>query len=93
MSYSVEYNPEFHKQYPICLKKNKVSLKIIFALLLLCIVIYGVKSGRVIEYLIPGDNEVTVSAFSDMVKTVRQGGSVSESIQTFCKEIISTGIE
>ncbi len=93
MSYCVEYNPEFHKQYPLVLKKNRLPIKIIGAMLLLSVAIYGIKSGGVVEHLIPGDDEVTVTAFSDMVKTVRQGGSIGESIQTFCREIITSGME
>lgn len=93
MSYSVEYNPEFRKQYPLILKKNKLPLKIIGAMLLLSVAIYGIKCGKITEYLVPGDNAVTVSAFSDMVKTVRQGGSVGESIHTFCREIITSGMK
>ena len=40
------------------------------------------------DILIPGDNEVTISAVSSLVENVQSGEPVYESLVTFCDEII-----
>jgi hypothetical protein len=42
-----------------------------------------------LDFLIPGDREVTKEAFNTMVEDVREGESVSEAITAFCEEIFA----
>ena len=91
MSYSVEYSPELKKRYPA---RQKVRQKSVLSLLLLLIVsvsIYALMQGGWMQYLIPGDPEVTTSAFSALVEDVISGEPIHQSILTFCQEIISNG--
>lgn len=42
-----------------------------------------------LDFLIPGDRDVTKEAFNTMVEDVREGERVSEAITAFCEEIFA----
>lgn len=88
MSYNITYNPELKKRYPIVRKNNSKPLNIVVIMLVGFIAVYGLMKIGFIRYLIPGDPEITVEAFSAMVKRVGQGETVGNAIVDFCKEII-----
>ena len=48
--------------------------------------------GRVglLDFLIPGDNEVTKKAFSNMIQNVREGENVKRAVVVFCDEILDS---
>ena len=43
------------------------------------------------DLLLPGDEEVTAAALEGMVSDLRDGQSIGEALETFCKEIIAGG--
>ena len=89
MSYCVEYNPELKNRYPT---SKKPSVKLPVKALLCCgaaiIAVYMIASSGVLQYLIPGDPEVTTEAFSDLLNEIGEGEPVREAFIDFCKEII-----
>jgi len=89
MSYSVSYNPELKKRYPIIQQKKKLGHRVLW--LALCAVSIGVllASNGWLRYLLPGDPDVTAAAFSSLVERVASGVSVKESIYIFCEEILT----
>ena len=90
MSYHIEYNPEVNIRYPILKvkKRNKGSLAALFVFCAAVASLVIMKSG-LLHFLIPGDPEVTIEAFSTMVEQIETGTSVGESLRSFCKEIIA----
>lgn len=71
-------------------KEKKMSLKwIAVACVMTAITILG-KTGC-LDFLIPGDKEVTRQAFSSMVENVREGENVKTAITAFCMEILNNG--
>lgn len=91
MSYCIEYNPEFKRKYPETKKKIQLPIKKLFILLAICIASYLFIQFRLYRYFIPGNPDVTVSAFSTMVERVGGGESVKDAVYDFCKEIIQNG--
>lgn len=87
MSYSIDYNPELHKNYPM--KRKKMILKPLGITICLLSAVYMIYSFGLINFLIPGDPDVTVSAFSEMVDGVQNGQPVSDAVYMFCKCVIA----
>ena len=91
MPYRIEYDKSTQK-YEI---KSKHSLRFSF-ILLTCYILFFILTaafwpdGRAFiqEFLIPGDNAVTIEAFSTMTRELRSGVSFNDAIYTFCHEII-----
>ena len=90
MSYHVEYNPEVNIRYsmPKTKRRNKGGFAMLFFLGAAVASLIIAKTGWM-QYLIPGDPEVTVEAFSTMVEQIETGTPVGESLRSFCKEIIA----
>ena len=42
-----------------------------------------------LDFLIPGDREITKAAFQTMVEDVREGERVSDALTAFCEEILA----
>lgn len=89
MSYYVEYNPELNTKYPKSLN-IKSKMKLIRSIVWILILSGGfwLCQDELVDILIPGDNEVTISAVSSLVENVQSGEPVYESLMTFCDEII-----
>jgi len=75
-----------HKTY----KRNHRRL---VSVLLICLLAVGsiklIGWDIVKDFLLPGDPEVTESAFFSMVESIRTGESVKDAITAFCTEIIA----
>ena len=94
MSYTVEYNPELRKSYPM--KKRIVTnfpIKPVAITLGILVALFVVHRLDVLHWIIPGDPAVTTGAFSSMVEDVRSGQTVSDAIVSFCKNVISGGVQ
>lgn len=92
MSYYVEYNPELKSQYPsITKREKKLPVKGILLLLLVAVAGYMLLSSGVLQFFVPGDPEVTTTAFSDLVERVGTGEPVREAVRTFFQEVIVNG--
>ena len=93
MSYTVEYNPELRKVYPIkCKRTPRLKIKPLVIALGVFAILYTLRAIGILYYIVPGDSSVTVGAFSCMVEQVRSGQSVSDAIFTFIKEVIVGGM-
>ena len=93
MSYTVEYNPELRKTYPLKYRKRQKSpIKFLLYTLSVFVCLYILKITGILRYIIPGEPSVTAGAFSAMVEQVRMGQAVSDAIITFLKEVITGGM-
>ena len=87
MGYRINYSggQAVHRQ--ISFRKNSRWRLIIVVFLLLLLVIGPVRD-EIYHLLIPGNDDVTIHAFRDLVSSLREGGSVGEALEVFCQEII-----
>ncbi len=89
MSYYIAYDPQENERYPQKVKtKQKVSVKWILSAVFLLIAGYVALSGDVFAYILPGDPEVTATAFSQMVEQVKTGESIKNALVCFVEQII-----
>ena len=92
MSYSIAYDPQENARYPQKLKKQKkLPVKWILSATLLLVAGYIILRGNVLDYILPGDPEVTVAAFSQMVEQVKTGETVREALTSFVEQIVTQG--
>lgn len=91
MSYCVEYNPELNIKYPKPKIKKSFPTKKLIYLLVFFVASYIFMQGKLYRYLLPGNPDVTISAFSTMVESVGEGDSVKDAVVAFCQEIILNG--
>ena len=92
MSYRVSYNPELSDRYPLMVKRRKSKAKLLMLTVFMAALAAGIFTrGTVLRFLIPGDSEVTVAAFSAMVEQVEMGESLHDAVLGFCQEIIVNG--
>ncbi len=89
MSYCVEYNPELKRKYPSVKKYRRKPSKKVFILLVTCVSAYIFVHNGWIKFLLPGNPDVTISAFSALVEQVGEGDSIKQAVLTFCEEIIT----
>ena len=82
MSYTIRYEPEKSKKYPIYNRNWTKAVAIV--LIIVVLVGVGLRSG----WLIPGDPEVTVGAFEEMIEKLREGKRVSDAVTVFCIEVL-----
>lgn len=92
MSYRIEYNPEKNKMYPIAAKRNTKWLSIALCIMVALFVLLKLDKNQTIKsLLLPGDPEITSSAFSSMVEDIRDGARLGDAVTAFCLEIINNG--
>ena len=92
MSYTVEYNPDVRFKYPRVIKNNKtkIATRTLLATVLLAVGFVIIKT-KAYEWLIPGDPDVTVPAFSGLISDFTSGMPVKEAVVKFCRGIV-TGV-
>lgn len=93
MSYCIEYNPELKRKYPRYKIKRPIPMKKLFYLTVIFVASYLLLQSKVYRYFLPGNPDVTISAFSTMVEQVGDGASMTDAVRTFCEEIIWNGIQ
>lgn len=87
MGYFIEYDPQLNKRYPAQRKAQKQQ-RLLIPLLLTAAAIGVLWGGGLLQYLIPGDPEITVSAIQSLIEQVSRGEPVKEAVIAFCREII-----
>lgn len=90
MAYSIQYGRASIRNQFRRMKGTKQSTRLksaIICSLILTALICG-KLGY-LDFLIPGDKEVTKEAFSDMLDSLQGGEDLKEAVSTFCEEIFS----
>ena len=93
MSYCIEYNPELKRKYPKVKFYRQIPIKKVVFLLIFFVsaCLFIEKKGY--RYLLPGDPDTTIAAFSTMVEQVGDGAPVKDAVRSFCEEIIMHGIQ
>ena len=90
MAYRIQYGKASKKEKDALLRNSK-KLHIfkwgLIAVVVLLISIFG-RFGY-LDFLIPGDRDLTKSAFQAMVEDVREGECVKRAITAFCEVIIA----
>lgn len=91
MGYRIQYGQTVIKEslYETTLKKKPTApIKWIAAgCILLALTLLGRTGG--LDFLIPGNKEITKQAFSSMVDEVRDGEDIKTAITAFCVEILN----
>ena len=92
MAYRIVYEPEIKSHVPT--KRKSYSLvKYVVSLVLLVVIVVFVNLPTVkcaLRYiLLPGDPDITLSAGKELVETLKNGGTVRESVTVFCMEILN----
>ena len=90
MGYYLQYEPNLKKRYPTKADKRRhiVRMLAFFAALAVTGVLFR---NHIADFLIPGDPDITVPAFAQMVEEIGAGKSVSDSFLEFCRQILSNG--
>ncbi len=91
MGYSILYEPELNKKLKIPNQNRKFLLTVgTLAVCVIFVILCLLTPVRTVlrDFLIPGDPDVTQSAFSQMVSDIREGESFSDAVTVFCQEIL-----
>lgn len=91
MGYLIRYNPEQNKRYPIKLRKRS-SPKRIAVITMICLILLGlmrmIRSDSLKAWLMPGDGQITETAFNLMITDIKEGKGFGDAVTTFCLEIL-----
>lgn len=91
MGYAILYEPDLNKKLKIPNQNRKLLLRagVLAVCAVLVVLCLQAPVREVIrDFLIPGDPDVTQSAFSQMVSDIRAGESFSDAVTVFCQEIL-----
>lgn len=89
MGYRILYHSE--TMQVVKEKRKNTANRLITALLFFLLILGCLKFvgwDKLMHYLLPGDPEVTETALSGMVESIRTGESVKDAITAFCLEIL-----
>ncbi len=89
MAYEISYSPQENHRYPIFRPRKKL-LKWLLGVALAAVTALAIPQVRrqIGQALLPGDNETTREAVTAFVEDVRQGVSIPDAFQAFCREIV-----
>ena len=89
MGYRIHYGENVIKEY-IPESKNRSNIKLLWVLIVCCAFIFAFSRNKdtIINYLLPGNKEVTRAAISTFADDLRHGESLSDAAVAFCREII-----
>ena len=91
MGYRISYIRDLNGMVKHSFGKNR-QLKKKFGILAIVagILISGgiLKLKSVQDFLLPGDGNITRAAISTMIQDFKDGKTITESVQTFCRELI-----
>lgn len=88
MGYTIQYEPEKNRKYPLLSQKRvRAGMPLIAAVSLVALLGIGIRTG----WLIPGDPQVTADAFTQMVDSLQAGESVKDAVTVFCTEVLEHG--
>ena len=91
MAYRIQYGKASKKERTALLHSSKKFYILKWGLAAAVVVLISLL-GRFgfLDFLIPGDRDITKSAFQTMVEDVREGEHVKDAVIAFCEEIISS---
>ena len=90
MGYKIEYTFG-QTNVERCKEKKKSVRWVVLSVLSLMVLSIGAVRETVLDVLIPGDDEITIQAVSDMVHSFREGSDIGEALEGFCREVIFEG--
>ena len=92
MSYQIQYpvGDRTERRYRPNKHLSRYLTGIILFVALLAIAVYIMGVDQLSEYLIPGDNALTVSAFQELQSNIREGMKVRDAVATFCETILNS---
>lgn len=88
LAYRVLYSPENNKRYPQYKSGHRLHFGLVMIVLASVLGITWIRCKGIPDFLIPGDNAITVEAMKQMLESIRMGTSVDAAVTTFCKDII-----
>ena len=90
MGYTVHYQPEEKKRYPVIKKPAPVKAKMIFLSLFLVMSLLVVRrwAERIGDFLLPGNGPVTRQASERFFRNIKQGQPLKTAFSEFCIEIV-----
>ena len=93
MSYQIQYPVRNHFEEKYKFKDRKIptfSVMAILCVILLIVSVHLVGFDALSEFIIPGNNAVTTSAFQQMQDNISSGVPIGDAITAFCTEIIES---
>ena len=92
MSYLIQYSPQDNKKYPPKRNKKKPEKAVLAMILALIICLTGIvrrKQQDAFAWLIPGNPDITLQAFENLIVDVKAGEPMKEAVTVFCQEVIA----
>lgn len=91
MGYVIQYEPELNHKYKMrsavrISKRFAIGISLCAVLIVLCL--YQPTRQWLWEFIVPGDEQVTQSAFSQMLRSLQDGEQVGDAVTAFCVEIL-----
>ncbi len=89
MSYRIEYDSRINK-YEVKQEKNLFPMFLVLSFMVISL-IFCIQPGMldaVRSFLIPGEDTVTMQAFSAMSDDLRSGAGLWEAVEVFCRGVI-----
>ncbi len=88
MSYRIEYDSKVNK-YEVKPEKNYLMPIMVFSAMILVLFFFqSDRADAVCSFLIPGEDAVTVQAFSAMTNDLRSGAELWDAVEVFCRAVI-----
>ena len=89
MGYRIQYGKTTRMERVASPRASK-KVTVVKTVIILGVLMFAVFLGRLgfLNFLIPGDKEVTKAAFHAMLDDVREGKDVKTAITAFCAEIL-----
>lgn len=69
--------------------KGKCWMILVVICAMLCVQWVATSEISLLELLIPGESQVTISAVRELVDVLSEGESLGESVTAFCKQILA----
>lgn len=91
MGYRILYGETVKKEVLTETTKNRKPLIGVIAGVIMCCVftfIISKNADKLVDFILPGNKEVTKNAISTFAEGLREGESVSNAFVAFCQEII-----
>ena len=90
MAYQIQYGKPSNREVAAQKQDSKNTAPIrwaFFSIVLIAITILARTGG--LDFLIPGEKEVTKHAFYSMVDDLKRGDGMKHAVSTFCEEILA----
>ena len=90
MGYKIQYGHTMTKTFLRESERKNIRIPSIKWIIIACVLLLAVylSGAGYLDFLIPGNKEVTAAAFSAMVEDVQNGKHVNTAFTEFCLEIL-----